>query len=498
MRNRGNSQKAHQRTARAVELWDKGERKRALREMARAARSGHPDVICNYARMQAEAGNRIEAAMLYSRVLSIKPDHIAALRGYYNLSFASNPALAVKLIARLHELLPKDREIAALYGNHLVRNDAFHLARDIFAPLDAQDLLGANDMVSYQSLLIRAGRYEGAEDRLSRALLKDPGNPLIRYNLSLEKLRARKWSEGWALYESRWETDAFATWQRHFNVPVWTGERNLSGRTILLHAEQGIGDTIQFLRFLPQVLQTGARVVIECQSALAPLVETVRGLHAVVERSPAWPVEYAGPSIDLHCPMMSLPYCLRLQSDNAFANCQALLEQLPRPAPLSPRMPGQPLRVGIAWAGNPENPKDEMRSLSLESLSPLLEIPGIEFHSLQVGEARHHISSSGFGQMIDAGGQFRDFLDTARYVRGLDIIVSADTAVLHLAGTLDLPCCALLPLRQSDWRWGMPGTLNSLWYPSMLLFWEAEESGWRQAVGQVAAYLSHVAGKYGN
>ena len=294
-----------------------------------------------------------------------------------------------------------------------------------------------------------------------RAVEANPEAALPHWNRSLTLLWKGDYERGLEEYEWRWKRPGMKP--RAFGRPEWDGSP-LGGRTILLHAEQGLGDTIHFLRYAALVRDRGGRVLLECQAPLEELAGGVNGISQVI------PAGAALPPFDVHFPLLSLP--------RAFATRAA---ELPWPGPyinVPASVPASSggLRVGLAWAGNPEHANDTRRSCGFEPLRPLVEDPrlrdqGIEFHSLQKGEAPEGLVYS--KEIESVGG-------VARVIAGLDLVIAVDSFLAHLAGAMGRKVWLLLA-EVCDWRWGMEGDTTG-WYPSMRLYRQPRAGAWTEVV----------------
>jgi hypothetical protein len=259
----------------------------------------------------------------------------------------------------------------------------------------------------------------------------------------------------------------------------------LEGRTILLHAEQGFGDVIQFIRYLPLVEQRGGRIIVECQAELQRLFQTTAERCQIVIRGQPLP------AFDLHCPLLSLPRAF----GTALANIpgtepylQADAEQVGR----WQRRLGEfdsMVKVGLAWAGSPTHKKDRNRSMKLARLAPLGQAPGVRFFSLQKGATAAQAKTPPPGMdLVDWTEELKDFADTAALIANLDLVIAVDTAVVHLAGAMGKPVWTLLPF-VPDWRWLLERE-DSPWYPTMRLFRQNSWGDWDSVITRVADALS--------
>jgi hypothetical protein len=284
---------------------------------------------------------------------------------------------------------------------------------------------------------------------------------------------------GWEELEWRWQTPACAPWRRDFVQPLWRGEEPLAGRTILLHAEQGFGDAIQLARYAPLVAAQGARVVLEVPAPLTALCSRIAGVAAVVTRGERLP------DFDCHCPLLSLPLAFRTRPATIPATIPYLSADEDRVRAWRQRLPETRMRrVGIAWAGNSSFQGDRTRSIGLARLSPLLAAPGVTFFSLQK-ELRDGDCDilRGNPHVMHLGDAMEDFSDTAAIMACLDLVISSDTSVAHLAGAVGRPVWVLLQY-VADWRW-LLDRRDSPWYPTARLFRQPELDDWDSVIRQV-------------
>jgi tetratricopeptide (TPR) repeat protein len=315
-----------------------------------------------------------------------------------------------------------------------------------------------------------------------KALGIDSGHAKAHFCHSLEVLARGRLAEGFEEYEWRWE--AVRERPRASDGPAWNGER-LDGRTILISAEQGLGDTLQFARYIPHIARRGGRVIVEAQPAAASLVRKVEGVAAVI--TPGEPL----PDFDVQAAMMSLPRILAtvpetIPTETPYIWAGGRLRQH-----VAERMgPRRGLRVGLCWFGNPENGGDRRRSMPLETLLPLAGSPGVEWFSLHVGEkARNEARSCGGwvrGILSDTGG----LEELAAVMKCLDLVITVDTMPAHLAGALAVPVWNLL-CHAPDWRW-MREREDSPWYPTMRLFRQPAPGDWASVVKRVGEELGRL------
>jgi tetratricopeptide (TPR) repeat protein len=325
-----------------------------------------------------------------------------------------------------------------------------------------------------------AGNYPAALDCYERSIVEQLGYPEPRRNRAMVWLSQGDYRRGWPEFEWRLKCSGFTP--RVPEASRWYGEP-LAGRTLLVHAEQGLGDTLQFVRYVPLLESFGGNVRLEVQPALSPLL-----------RESSFGCWLTAPGIrepyDFQCPLMSLPL-YATPAAYSFWGGAYLHPNRELVAAWEPRVRALPgLRVGIAWAGNPDHEHDRFRSVPLDALAPLASVPGVTLISLQNGAAREQIARApfavtDFGPAVDeAAGAF---MDTAAIMRHLDLVISVDTSIVHLAGGMGVP--AWLPLQFSpDWRWMQSGSTTP-WYPTLRLFRQPQLHAWTPVFAEMADSL---------
>jgi hypothetical protein len=300
--------------------------------------------------------------------------------------------------------------------------------------------------------------YAGARAALERALALDPDQGVAAYNLAHLLLLLGEEEQGFDLYERRWSSFIRPSWHPSLDL-TWDGE-DLDGALLVL-AEQGFGDMIQFARFLPLAARKCKRLALVVPSELKRLLAGMSGVDSVITAGDALP------AFDRFVMLQSLPHRLK-----AFGRHRPLPPYLSVPDPLV--LPGGGLKVGLVWAGRPAHAQDRLRSMPPEALAPLLGVPGVNFFSLQWGQP------SPWPDVPDLTAGIKDFQDTARILSGLDLLISVDSAPAHLAGALGKPVFTFVT-HVPDWRWGLAGE-GSSWYPSMRLFRQEAPGDWSGAV----------------
>jgi hypothetical protein len=320
-----------------------------------------------------------------------------------------------------------------------------------------------------------------------RVVTLQPDHADAHYHSALAALSIGNFRDGWQQYEWRWRSFGAAA-RRTFAQPLWLGDTSLEGRTILLHAEQGMGDAIQFARYVPLVAQRARSVVLEVHRPLKSLLGRLEGAAAVFNLGDPLP------SFDLQCPLLSLPLAFGTELGTIPGREPYLRSSDASRMIWSERLPQrQPLRVGLVWAGNPELKNDRNRSIPLERMAPLLAMPGVQFVSLQrdvrSGDAEVLMRSD---QLTDISADLQDFDDTAAVVSLLDLVIAVDTAVAHLAGALGKPVWLLLPFGP-DPRW-MLDREDSPWYPTARLFRQPKRGDWDFVLARVCQEVGNLVG----
>jgi hypothetical protein len=335
--------------------------------------------------------------------------------------------------------------------------------------------------------LSELGRPAEALASFERALELWPDYAEAHKSRAMVRLLRGDFERGWAEYEWRWQCQDFSP--RAYRQPPWDGSP-LGGRTVLLHTEQGLGDTIQFIRYAPLVRACGGRVVVECERALLPLLRSCPGVADWIAAGAALP------EFDVRLPLLSLPRAL----GTTLATVPAAVPYLAADPDLVARWRRElsfsdGVKVGVVWQGNPKNAADRRRSVPLLQFEPLARVEGVRLVSLQKGpgaeqlaEATGRFPVTDYGSRLDVGAGA--FVDTAAAMRALDLVVSCDTAAAHLAGALAVPVWVPLSLA-ADWRW-LLGREDSPWYPTMRLFRQERLGDWAPVFARMAEELGRL------
>jgi len=322
--------------------------------------------------------------------------------------------------------------------------------------------------------------HEGI-DACRKAIELNPGHVLAHFNLSIGLLLSGNFKEGWREYEWRWKLKDHVP--RNFRQPLWNG-LDIEGKTILLYAEQGLGDTIHFVRYVPLIAQRGAKVIVECKKGLTSLLKSVKGVHQVRAQGEQLP------EFDIHCPLLSLPLIFNTALENIPANIPYITADNMLIQKWNDKLKSDRsrLKVGLVWAGGPKHEKDRYRSCSLDIFSMLAQLDDIAFYSLQKGQAAEQAKNPPKGiRFIDYTEEIHDFSDTAALIENLDLVISVDTAVAHLAGALGKPVWTLLHFAP-DWRW-LLNREDSPWYPTMRLFRQSSLGDWGSVIDNISKEL---------
>lgn len=422
---------------------------RSLFEQALAGNPDNADLCLNLGNLLAEIDDAEAACVQFRRAAGIAPDNAAA---WFGLAAAD-----------LRRNLPEDALAAVERG----------------LALDPNQAAGWNNRgVALKEL----GRLDEALDAYGRALALNPDDGETLYNRGVVHLLRGDYWQGWPDYEHRFAGPAGRPPGGSLDHPTWSGQ-DLAGKTILLIAEQGSGDAIQFIRFAPALKDRGAVAVItQCREPLVRLLENAPGVDRVLV--PGVPL----PAIDFYLPLLSLPRRLGITQET-IPGAEGYL-----PVPVAPedRLPSKgAFNIGLNWAGSPSNEADTKRSVPLESLAPLAGMPGCRLFSLQFAAGRDPLEAAGLADhIIDLGDRLGDFAQTAALIGELDLIVTVDTALAHLAGATGRPVWVLLA-HVPDWRWTLAGE-STPWYDSMTLFRQPAPGDWATPIERVRNKIKDI------
>lgn len=328
--------------------------------------------------------------------------------------------------------------------------------------------------------LAHRGEFQAAMECYGAALELDPRNAEAHSNRAVLRLLLGNLGQGFVEFE--WRFKRKNNPPRPFGQPRWEGSA-LQGRTILLHSEQGMGDVMQFVRYAASVKSRGGTVVVECYRPLGRLLAHAPGIDRVVVRGDPLP------DFDVHAPLASLPYILGTTEKTIPGNIPYLVVDEQLEARWREIIGHSDLlKIGLAWQGNPKHSLDHMRSVPLGAFRALARLSAIRLYSLQAGAGAEQLNAHRDLDIVDLGSRFDDYSDTAAAIKNLDLVISVDTSVLHLAGGLGVPVWGLIA-RLPDWRWQLDRT-DSPWYPTLRLFRQAVDGDWEHVLERVCCALN--------
>ncbi|HZZ10350.1 MAG TPA: tetratricopeptide repeat-containing glycosyltransferase family protein [Paraburkholderia sp.] len=475
----------HSNLAYALNALQRFDEARASADRALALQPKFPDALNNRGNAQAALDLPLEALGSFDRAITLAPDFAQAW---------NNRACVLRDLGRPADALASCDHALALQPNYA---DAWSNRGNALSDLNEPQEAGR----SYRRALELAPAFADAWNNLgltqidlnehghalesyARALAVNPDAAETHWNEALCLLQMGRLEDGWRKYEWRWSRNRIKASQRIFNEPLWLGDFSIDGKTILLHAEQGLGDTLQFCRYAALVQKRGAKVVLEVPQELMRLMGTLDGVDQLVEAGQPLP------PFDCHCPLLSLPLAFSTDVATIPALTPYLFADQDRALQWQKRIEASVdtrLKVGLVWAGGSRphiaelRKNDARRSITFEQLAPLLTVPNVRFFSLQVGPAAQQLEDAPSSQNVeDYTAEFNDFADTAALVANLDLVISVDTSTAHLAGALNRPVW-ILNRFDTCWRW-MLTRADTPWYPSATLFRQPALGDWDSVI----------------
>ncbi len=427
------------------------------------------------------------AGNAYTRALQLDPDHASAISNLAALFLDLGKLKpAAVLLRKAIQVDPDGMEAYSNLGTLLTKEGDIAGAVDCFRRVLINDPTFVPALCGLGFLHDCAGDEAGAAGYFRLALESQPDSPVALFNLAPRMLAAGDFARGWPAYEERWRVRAFSSKRRKFVQPQWRGE-DLAGKRAFLYAEQGFGDTLHFVRYVPMVAALGAEVVLEIQPALRRVLGKVPGAARVISGGDEPPLEF-----DYHCPLMSLPGVFQTDMESIPGEVPYVFAEEELARRWSQRIPGESLRVGLVWSGNPEHTRDKLRSIALKDFAGVLQVPGVKFYSLQKGPGIAELESIETALRPESlAAELLDFADTAAAIANLDLVICVDTAVAHLAGAMGKPVWTLVA-EASDWRW-LKGRTDSPWYPTMRLFRQEKANDWSGPLACVHAEVENLA-----
>ncbi len=478
---------------------------------------------CNLGKALNDSGRVEEAVLAYAAAIDRQPDNRTA---HLNLGAAlltqQKWGDSARATRRALELMPDSAIACVNLGTALLRLRDFDAAVGVYRSVAALQPENALIYATVGGGMFELGELQDAETLLRKAIALDHTLPSAHFNLSHTLKGMSRLDEaasaarmaialcpdsaeyhfhlahvlllqgylepGWVEYDWRWGLPDLA-WmsQLHagFQQPRWMGE-DIHDKAILVHTEQGLGDVIQFSRYLPLLLPKAKQVVVATRPALRRLLETIDGI-TVVSFS-----DIPLTNFDVYCPLLSLPRAFGTRLDNIPATVPYLHIDKDQTSRWDRRMGGLAPRVGIVWSGNPNTPRDRFRSPGLANVMPLFDVPGIDFVVLQVGEGRNESSKMPLPHhCLDLGGKINDLVDTAAIMCGLDLVISSCSAPLHLAGALGIPTWAMLSFAP-HFPWLLERS-DTLWYENMRLYRQTQPGEWVGVMDRIARDLTMLA-----
>jgi tetratricopeptide (TPR) repeat protein len=423
-----------------------------------------------------------EAAASYQRAIDLKPDD-HNVHNHLGIVLARQDKLdeAAACFQRAIAFKPDYPDAHNNLGSILEKQDRFGEAVACFQQAiglkpdfsDAHNNLGI--------ALWKQGRLDEAVASYQQVLHFKPDYAEAHWNRGLAWLQMGQFEQGWPGYEWRWKCKDFGTLPP-FQAPLWDGSP-LDGRTILVHAEQGLGDTLQFIRYAPLLHQRGGRVIMMCQPLLTRLLARNSGIERLLAHGDPTP------EFDFHVPLLSLPGLLGTTLESVPADVPYLGAEPELVETWRQRLSIYPgFKIGIAWQGNPKYRLDRVRSVPLAQFAPLARVPGVHLLSLQKNVGREQLAARERRfPVTDLSGQLEDFVDTAAVMKNLDLVITSDTSIAHLAGALGVPVWVALH-EFSDWRW-LQNRDDCPWYPTMRLCRQARLGQWEDVFHRIAEAL---------
>lgn len=467
---------------------DKRDFNEGLRWAQRAINVNPKLASAHYAmgRLWEDAENYFQSEVSFRQVTLLDPNHA---RAYNNLG------VALHMQGRLPEALACYRRALQIEPNQpeAMRNFAAIGGGSVDLEIVVEGFqkqieINPRDAVAYKDLAniyVQLGLHAEAFAHFDRAIALEPDRPDFHFAKAFFLLCLGDYTAGWKEYAWRWQISAFNGPALRFHQPFWDG-RVMETGSLLIHGETGFGDTLQFVRFARLAAERCAEVIVECQPALKSLLNGVEGVSRVVAQGEELPF------FDAHLPFISCPGVFDTTLESVPWNGPYIkpdAQKVSQWQSLVASTQRNDLKVGLAWASNPGNLGAHARSVPLDLLAPLAQLRGVSFFSLQKGAKADELAAVPAGMsFLDLTMHLQDFSDTAALFTQLNLVLSVDTAVVHLAGAMGLPVWVMLPY-QSDWRYSMERSDNP-WYPSMRLFRQGYDGDWEGVVKRVVQALA--------
>ncbi len=481
----------------------------------------------NYGNLLKKSGMKLQAENHYMKALSLSP---CDAETYYNLGLLNHEDGNLETALKFYQkaLLLKPQFPLALCNLALVHQQRkdYDQSEKCLGKVLSNSFNSHNAMLNLGLTLKLKGEYREAEKLYKEAIEAKPdfvkaySNLAVLYHCMGELKKAEKYHEkaitldhdfadshwnyaitllltgdylrGWKEYEWRWEAESFKETRRFPNASHWDG-RQLSGKKLFVYAEQGFGDTIQFIRYMPLLANYGGEVVLEVQPALNKLLQNIPGFETIISKGEAIPLDF-----DYCLPLLSLPFVFRTTLDTIpkshIKNTDAYI--VPDQSVIHnwrEKVSSEKMKVGLCWTGNPRNTYNSVRTCPFELLLPLLDIPNISFYDLQKDKTDLKYQDIGreHPDYYDLTQDLTDFQDTAGLISALDIIITVDTSIAHLSAAMGKPTWVMVA-NPPDWRYGID-KMDNLWYPTMKLFRQKSPKNWKDVIDEIKLELSGVA-----
>ena len=455
-------------------------------DKAIAIRAGYANALSNRGVVLKELKRHEEALASYDKAIAIRPDYADA---HYNrgnvLQELKRHEEALASYDKAIAIKPDDVDTLTGRGNalkELKRHEEALASYDKAIAIKPDD---ADTLFNRGVVLQELKRHEEALASYDKAIAIKPDDAKVHLNESICRLLIGDFARGWSKFEWRWQDKQLKESRRSFPQPLWLGEQPVLGKTILLHEEQGVGDTLQFVRYIKDVAGLGATVLLAARTSLKPLLNDIDGVSQLIcQGEPLPPFDY-------HCPLLSLPLAFKTEIDTIPSQVPYLQSNPKLLAQWQAKINNKHFpRVGIAWSGSHLHENDRNRSIPLGKMAPLAS-GNISLVSLQKEvRAEDQDVLDAHKEILHFGEELKDFGDTAALIDCLDLVISVDTSVAHLAGALGKPVWILLPYNP-DWRWLLDRE-DSPWYPTARLFRQARMEDWDSVIQRVIQEMSSL------
>ncbi|MBF8274866.1 MAG: glycosyl transferase family 9 [Magnetococcales bacterium] len=454
-------------------------------QQALALRPDYPEALVNVGLIFQSQGQFLPAIEKYQQALALRPNYSEALsRWGIALQDMGNLAGAIEKYGQALEIRPQYPEALSHLGSALLGLDRLTEATEkLHQALTLRPRL-PEALSNLGSTLHKQGKLTEALVQFHKAKTADPHFAEAHFGESLTRLLLGDYPTGWNLYEWRWRTKGFRSHEH--SQPLWDGSP-LHGQTILLHCEQGIGDNVHFVRFIPQVKEKGARIVVLCPPTLQRLFSRMDAIDVLVTHAQQIPL------CDCQAPLMSLAGLLDITLETIPASIPYLVAAPTDIEKFKQKFKPYPeLKIGLVWRGNPNYKNDHTRSMTVAMMAQVQKVSGCLFVGLQKDVTNDELAVLAQSQrFIDLSQDLNDFADTAAALTCLDLVISVDTAVMHVAGAMGCPTWGLLS-HVPDWRW-LVARSDSPWYPTVKLFRQTTPQSWQEVIDDVIHRLGHDA-----